>query len=234
MRMGKRPFLVAMDLEGVLIPEIWIAVAEKTGIEALRLTTRDISDYDRLMQGRLRLLRDHGLTIHGIREVIRTLNPLPGATEFLQKLRAEYQVIILSDTFYEFAAPMMVKLAQPTLFCNSLDIDDNGVIVNYSLRQPDGKRHAVEAFESINFRTVAVGDSYNDTTMLVRADRGILFRPPESVIAEFPQFPVATDYDALRRLIDSAEAGTAAVSARTVEAPGFRRTSCPVSSTRST
>ncbi len=206
--MGTRPFLVAMDLEGVLIPEVWIAVAEKTGIAELRLTTRDISDYDKLMKGRLQILRDNNLTIHDIQDVIASLDPLPGAIEFVRNLRASYQLIILSDTFYEFADPFMTKLARPTLFCNSLQIDDNGMISDYVLRQTDGKRHAVEAFESLNFRTVSVGDSYNDTTMLARADRGILFRPPENVIAEFPQFPVATEYDTLRQLIDAAEVET--------------------------
>ncbi|MCF7854264.1 MAG: bifunctional phosphoserine phosphatase/homoserine phosphotransferase ThrH [Candidatus Pacebacteria bacterium] len=197
--MSTLPTLIAMDLEGVLVPEIWIAVAEKTGIEKLRLTTRDISDYDELMRGRLNLLSEHNLTIHDIQAVIATLDPLPGAEDFVDEVRTKHQLVILSDTYYEFAAPLMQKLGRPTLFCNSLKIDNRGMIADYILRQKDGKRHAVEAFMRLNFHVTAVGDSYNDTTMLAAAHAGILFRPPDNVIAEFPQFPVATDYETLRR-----------------------------------
>ena len=195
------PAIVAMDLEGVLVPEIWIAVAEKTGIEKLRLTTRDISDYDQLMRGRLRILRENGLTLADIQAVIRTVDPLPGAKTFLDWVRSTTQAIILSDTFYEFAAPLMAKLGYPALFCNSLEADEQNNIAAYHLRQADGKRKAVAALKSLDFRVLCVGDSYNDTTMLAIADRGILFRPPENVIAEFPQYPVMREYDELRSCI---------------------------------
>ena len=197
------PTLLATDLEGVLVPEIWIAVAERTGIERLQLTTRDIPDYAQLMRGRIDILREHRLTLADIQAVIATIDPLPGAREFLDWARAQMQVIILSDTFYEFAAPLMVKLGQPTLFCNALEVDSAGAIAGYQLRLADGKRHAVAALRAINFRVVAMGDSYNDTTMLAEADQGILFRPPANVIAEFPQFPVLTEYDQLRGLLSA-------------------------------
>ena len=196
--MYSKPTIMAMDLEGVLVPEIWIAFAEKTGIEKLRLTTRDISDYDELMKGRLAILREHGLKLDDIQEVIRGIDPLPGARDFLDWLRARTQTVILSDTFSEFAAPLMEKLGRPTLFCNFLETDSDGNIANYHLRQKDGKKHAVLALKSLNFRIIAMGDSYNDTTMLAEAEEGILFRPPENVIAEFPQYPVMTAYAALR------------------------------------
>ena len=199
--MPSLPTLLATDLEGVLVPEIWIAVAERTGIERLRLTTRDIPDYDELMRGRIAILREHKLRLADIQAVIDTIDPLPGAQEFLDWARSRMQVIILSDTFYEFAAPLMRKLGQPTLFCNMLQIDAGGSIAGYELRQPDGKRHAVAALKQINFRVIAMGDSYNDTTMLGVADHGILFRPPANVIAEFPQFPVHTEYAALQAAI---------------------------------
>jgi phosphoserine/homoserine phosphotransferase len=182
----------------VLVPEIWIAVAEKTGIERLRLTTRDISDYDQLMRGRIAILREHKLTLADIQAVIATLDPLPGALDFIRWARDHTQIIILSDTFYEFAAPLMVQLGYPTLFCNSLTIDAHDHIVGYQLRQPDGKQHSVLAFKSLQFQVLAVGDSYNDTTMLAAADAGILFRPSANVAAEFPQFPVLYDFDRLR------------------------------------
>ena len=196
--MPSQPMLLATDLEGVLVPEIWIAVAERTGIERLRLTTRDIPDYDELMRGRIAILREHGLSLADIQAVIATIDPLPGAREFLDWARAQMQVIILSDTFYEFAAPLMVKLGQPTLFCNTLEVDAAGAIAGYHLRQQDGKHKAVLALRSIGFRVIAVGDSYNDTTMLGAADQGILFRPPANVIAEFPQFLVLAEYNQLR------------------------------------
>jgi phosphoserine/homoserine phosphotransferase len=193
-----KPTILATDLEGVLVPEIWIAVAEKTGIERLRLTTRDISDYDQLMRGRLAILREQHLTLADIQAVIATIDPLPGALEFLNWARAQIQVIILSDTFYEFAAPLMVKLGQPTLFCNTLAVDAASNISGYRLRQSDGKRKAVVALKRLDFHVIAMGDSYNDTTMLAEADAGILFRPPANVVAEFPQFPVLHEYEQLQ------------------------------------
>jgi phosphoserine/homoserine phosphotransferase len=197
-----KPTILASDLEGVLVPEIWIAVAERTGIERLRLTTRDIPDYDQLMRGRIAILREHKLTLADIQAVIATVDPLAGACEFLEWARAQMQVIILSDTFYEFAAPLMVKLGQPVLFCNTLEVDAANTIAGYQLRQTDGKRKAVAALKSLDFRVLAMGDSYNDTTMLRQADAGILFRPPANIVAEFPQFPVLYEYDRLREHLE--------------------------------
>ena len=191
--------IACLDLEGVLIPEVWINFAERTGIEELRATTRDIPDYDVLMKQRLRILAQHGLGLGDIQEVIAGMQPLEGAVEFLDWLRERFQVVILSDTFYEFAEPFMRQLAWPTLLCHRLETDAAGMVVDYHLRQADPKREAVKAFKSLNFRVIATGDSYNDTTMLAEADAGILFRPPENVIEEFPQFPVATNYDEARR-----------------------------------
>ncbi len=196
--------LACLDLEGVLVPEIWIAVAERTGIEALRRTTRDEPDYDKLMRGRLEILDQNGLGLPDIQEVIRSLDPLPGAQDFLDWLREHFQVVILSDTFYGFAAPLMHALGHPTLFCHDLDVDANGRICDYRLRMADQKRESVQAFRALNFRVIAAGDSYNDTTMLSAADRGILFRPPDNVIAEFPQFPVTRNYTELRHAFESA------------------------------
>jgi phosphoserine/homoserine phosphotransferase len=190
--------LACLDLEGVLIPEVWINFAERTGIESLRATTRDIPDYDVLMKQRLRILAEHDLRLTDIQEVIAGMQPLAGARSFLDWLRERFQVIILSDTFYEFAEPFMRQLDWPTLFCHRLETDADGRVVDYHLRQPDPKRQAVRALKSLNFRVIATGDSYNDTTMLAEADAGILFRPPENVIREFPQFPVATTYDEAR------------------------------------
>ena len=185
--------LACLDLEGVLVPEIWINVAERTGIEALRLTTRDLPDYDQLMRRRLALLDQHGLKLSDIQRVIAGMGPLEGAREFLDWLRERFQVVILSDTYYEFAAPLMRQLAWPTLFCHRLEVVDDRV-VDYRLRQPDAKREAVRAFHRLNFRVIATGDSYNDTAMLAEAEAGILFRPPQKVIDEFPQFPVARTF----------------------------------------
>lgn len=190
--------LACLDLEGVLIPEIWIAFAEKTGIEELRATTRDIPDYDVLMKQRLRLLEQHGFGLPDIQEVIATLDPLEGAVEFVNWLRDRFQVVILSDTFYEFAMPLMKKLGYPALFCHKLVVDDNGKVIDYTLRQKDPKRQAVKAFHGLNFRVIAAGDSYNDTTMLSEADAGILFHAPENVIREFPQFPAVHTYEDLQ------------------------------------
>ena len=193
--------IVTLDLEGVLVPEIRIAFAEKTGIEQLKLTTRDIPDYDELMTGRLAILNEHGLKLADIQEVIGTLAPLEGAKAFLDELRSITQVVILSDTFLEFAKPLMEQLAWPTIFCHDLEIDAEGRVANYRLRQPDQKRKAVAAFRSLNYRVIAAGDSYNDTTMLGEADTGFLFRSPDNVKAEFPQFRSAEEYDELIGLI---------------------------------
>jgi len=190
--------IACLDLEGVLVPEIWINVAKTTGIDALKRTTRDEPDYDKLMRDRLRILDQHGLKLRDIQAVIAQMGPLEGARDFINWLRAHHQVIILSDTFYEFAAPLMAQLDYPCLFCNSLIIDEQGRVVDYQLRIRDGKRKAVMALKLLNFTVAAAGDSYNDTTMLAEADAGILFRPPENVIRDFPQFPVARTYDELR------------------------------------
>lgn len=193
-----RPVMACLDLEGVLVPEIWINVAKKTGISELSLTTRDIADYDMLMKRRLGILDQHRLRLPDIQAVIATMAPLEGAGEFLAWLRARCQVIILSDTFYEFALPLMKQLAYPTLFCNTLEVDEFGRIVNYHLRQPDQKRQSVVALKSLRFQVVAAGDSYNDTSMLAAADAGIFFRPPDTIITEFPQFPVTQTYIELK------------------------------------
>lgn len=200
----QRVEMACLDLEGVLIPEIWINFAERTGIDELKATTRDIPDYDVLMRQRLQILRQHKLGLADIQEVIDGMSPLAGAPEFLNWLRERFQVVILSDTFYEFAAPMMRQLGHPTLLCHKLGIDTDGMVEAYHLRQRDPKREAIRAFHNLNFRVIAAGDSYNDTSMLAEADRGILFRPPQNVIDEFPQYPVVTDYDAFRRAFQSA------------------------------
>ncbi len=201
--------IVCLDLEGVLVPEIWIEFAAKTGIEELRRTTRDEPNYDTLMKYRLDILARNRLGLPDIQQVIATLAPMPGARAFLDALRDRYQVIILSDTFYEFAQPLMRQLGLPTLFCHSLEADEQGVLVDYHLRMADQKREAVKRFKELNFTVVAAGDSYNDTAMLGEAHGGILFRPPENVIREFPQYPVTRDYDALRGEIDRAFARAA-------------------------
>jgi phosphoserine/homoserine phosphotransferase len=199
--------IACLDLEGVLVPEIWINVAERTGIPALRRTTRDEPDYDKLMRYRLAILDERRLTLRDIQEVIGTMRPLDGALEFLGWLRARTPVIILSDTFSQFAAPLLQQLGWPTLFCNALQIDGACRITGYRLRIDDGKRRAVDALRALNFRVVAAGDSYNDTTMLRAADAGILFRPPQNVIDDFPQFPVTRSYDELRAAFVAASAG---------------------------
>ena len=189
--------IVCLDLEGVLIPEVWINVAERTGIEELRLTTRDIPDYDVLMRRRLAILDQHGLGLSQIQDVIGGMQPMDGAKAFVDELRARYQLIILSDTFAEFAAPFMRQLGQPTIFCHSLEVEPGGRIAGYRLRMQDAKRHAVRALHGLNFHVVAAGDSYNDTAMLGEADAGILFRAPPNVVREFPQYPHVESYDAL-------------------------------------
>lgn len=201
--------IACLDLEGVLVPEIWINVAERTGIDELLLTTRDIPDYDELMQRRLGVLRQHGLVLGDVAEVVGTLEPLEGAADFLDWLRERFQVVILSDTFYEFAMPLMRQLGYPALFCHRLGIGPGGEIEAYHLRLPDQKREAVKRFHELNFQVIAAGDSYNDTTMLGEADRGILFRPPQNVIDEFPQFPVTRDYGELASAFEEAGAALA-------------------------
>lgn len=195
-----RQTVVTLDMEGVLVPEIWIAVAERTGVDALRRTTRDEPDYDVLMRYRLDVLAEHGLTMPLIADVIGGLEPLPGARAFLDDLRSRTQVIVLSDTFEQFAAPLMPHLGMPTVFCHRLVIEDDR-IVDYRLRQPDQKRQAVEALHSLNFRVIAAGDSYNDTSMLGAADRGFLFKSPANVRAEFPRFTAVDEFDELLPLI---------------------------------
>jgi phosphoserine/homoserine phosphotransferase len=190
--------IACLDLEGVLVPEVWINVAERTGIPELRVTTRDEPDYDKLMRRRLGILDAHHLRLPDIQRVIGTMAPLEGARDFLDWLRARFQVIILSDTFDEFAAPLIAQLGNPCLFCNSLVTDADGKISDYRIRIRDGKRKAVMALQLLNFQVIAAGDSYNDTTMLLQADHGILFRPPDNVIREFPAFPVTRTYDELR------------------------------------
>ena len=196
--------LVCLDLEGVLVPEIWIAFSERTGIPELRRTTRDEPNYDTLMKFRLSLLRQHKLGLPDIQAVIAGMQPMPGAREFLDALRRDFQVIILSDTFYEFAMPLMAHLGMPTLFCHKLETDATGFVVNYHLRMPNQKREAVQRFKELNYKVIAAGDSYNDTAMLMEADAGILFHPPQNVIAEFPQFPVTLSYAEMRAEIDQA------------------------------
>lgn len=198
--------VVCLDLEGVLVPEIWIAVAARTGIEALRRTTRDEPDYDKLMRGRLEILDREGIGISEIQRVIEALDPLEGARAFLDELRRDFQVILLSDTFYPFAAPLMAKLGAPTLFCHDLEIEADGRIAGYRLRMPDQKRASVRALRELAFPVVAAGDSYNDVSMLAKANAGILFRPPPNVAAEFPDYPVARTHPALRAAIEEAEA----------------------------
>ncbi len=190
--------IACLDLEGVLVPEIWIKFAEKTGIDELKATTRDISDYDELMTMRLGVLAKHNLGLTEIQEVISTLSPLEGAADFLDWLRERFQVVILSDTFYEFAGPLMAQLGHPTLLCHKLTVDESGKVVDYNLRQANPKRQAICAFKSLYYRTIAAGDSYNDTTMLAEADAGILFHAPQNVIDEFPQFPAVQTFEDLK------------------------------------
>ena len=198
--------IVCLDLEGVLIPEIWIEFALRTGIAEFRRTTRDEPDYDKLMQYRLALLKQHGLRLADIQQVIAGMAPMDGARDFLDALRCRYQVIILSDTFYEFADPLMAQLGRPTLFCHQLVTDAAGFVVDYRLRQPDQKRCAVDALKSLNYQVIAAGDSYNDTGMLAAADAGFFIHPPEAIVAQFPQYPVNRSYAELKASIDGAAA----------------------------
>jgi phosphoserine/homoserine phosphotransferase len=195
----QKPVIVCLDLEGVLVPEIWINVALKTGIEALKVTTREMPDYDKLMKQRLSILDEHNLKIGDIQEVIGKMGPLQGATDFVAWLRERCQVIILSDTFYQFALPLMRQLGFPTLFCNQLEIDGTGRIVNFHMRMHNQKKHSVAALKALNFFTMAAGDAYNDTAMLGEADVGFFFRPPDHLPKEFPQFPVTQTYGELQQ-----------------------------------
>lgn len=203
MKKVKKPVICCLDLEGVLVPEIWIQVAEKTQIKELRLTTRDIPNYDVLMRRRVEILRAHGVKLELIQKVISKMNPSKGAEAFLERLRAKYQVIILSDTFYEFAMPLMKKLGHHELFCNKLSTDSEGFICDYHLRQPNGKEKAVRALKGIGFEIRAAGDSYNDIAMLKTADRGILFNPPKAIAQKYRGFKLAKTYGDLFRLLDA-------------------------------
>ncbi len=205
--------IVCLDLEGVLIPEIWIAFADRTGIAEFRRTTRDEPDYDKLMRYRIGLLSQHRLKLADIQQVIGGLAPLAGAKDFLDGLRTRYQVLILSDTFYEFADPMMRQLGRPTLFCHRLLCDDAGNVVGYRLRQPDQKRQSVRALQGLNFKVIAAGDSYNDTAMLGAADAGFFIHPPPTIVDQFPQFAVHHDYPSLRASIDRVAQGLDAAAA---------------------
>ena len=193
---------VCCDLEGVFVPEVWINVAKKTGIEELKLTTRDIPDYDVLMTKRLKILEDHGLTLKEIQDVIDTLDPLEGANEFLSWLKNITRVFIVSDTFVEFADPLMKKLDRPTLFCNYLSVNQKGMVTNYHLRQPDQKRMVVKALQGLKYKVIAFGDSYNDMSMLEQAEQGILYCPPDNVIKDYPQYPVTRNYSDLKNEIE--------------------------------
>lgn len=195
-------WVVCSDLEGVFVPEVWINFAKKTGIDKLKLTTRDIQNYDELMQYRLKILDEHNLKIHDIQEVISTIAPIDGALEFTKWLREVTRFVIVSDTFVEFADPLMAQLDRPFLLCHSLEIAEDGTITDYKLRQPDPKRKTVEAFKSLEYKVVAFGDSYNDISMLKAADVGILYCPPQNVIDDYPEFSVATNYKELRSLLE--------------------------------
>lgn len=195
-------YVICSDLEGVFVPEVWINVAEKTGIPELRLTTRDISDYDVLMKQRIRILAEHGLKLKDIQNVIATIKPLEGALEFIGWLREITQLIVVSDTFRQFADPLMKQLHRPTIFCHNLIVDENNNITGYALRQKDPKRKTVEALQSLQYKVIAFGDSYNDVSMLQQADLGILFRPPQNVINDYPQLPVTHNYAELRKIIE--------------------------------
>ncbi|MEO6409810.1 MAG: bifunctional phosphoserine phosphatase/homoserine phosphotransferase ThrH [Burkholderiaceae bacterium] len=196
--------MICLDMEGVLVPEIWIEVARRSGIAELTRTTRDEPDYDTLMRFRLDLLRQHGLKLADIQAVIEGMGPMAGAREFLDDLRSRYQVLILSDTFYEFAQPLMRQLGWPTLLCHRLVVASDGSVRDYQLRMPDQKRHAVNALRGLNFQVIAAGDSYNDTGMLAAAHAGFFIHPPESIVAQFPQFPVTRSYAELTAAIDAA------------------------------
>ena len=194
-------YVICSDLEGVFVPEVWINVAEKTGIKELRLTTRDVSDYDVLMRGRIKILKEKGLTLKDIQDVIAQIRPLDGALEFLAWMKERTQLIVVSDTFIQFADPLMKQLGRPTLFCHSLVMDENNMIIDYKLRQKDPKRKTVEALQSLQYQVISFGDSYNDISMLSQADAGILFNPPDNVVKDHPEFPVTHNYEELKKLL---------------------------------
>ncbi len=196
-------YILCSDLEGVFVPEVWVNVADKTGIEELRRTTRDEPDYNLLMRSRMKILDQQGLKLHDIQEVIAQIEPLPGANEFIGWVKERTQLIVVSDTFIQFAEPLMRQLGRPTLFCHTLVMDETNRIIDYTLRQPDPKRKTVEAIQGLNYKVIAMGDSYNDISMLKQADIGILFRPPQNVISDYPEFPVVTDYLALKMILSS-------------------------------
>ena len=196
-------YILCSDLEGVFVPEVWINVAEKTGIPELRRTTRDEPDYDKLMHYRMKILDEHGLKLRDIQEVIAKIRPLPGALDFIGWVKERSQLVIVSDTFIQFADPLMKQLGRPTLFCHTLVTDDTGRIIDYRLRQADPKRKTVEALQSLNYQVIAMGDSYNDISMLQQADAGILFRPPANVVADYPRFTVAEEYRGLEKILQN-------------------------------
>ncbi|MBC8315096.1 MAG: bifunctional phosphoserine phosphatase/homoserine phosphotransferase ThrH [Bacteroidales bacterium] len=195
-------YIVCSDLEGVFVPEVWINVAEKTGIPELRRTTRDEPDYDKLMHYRMKILDEHGLKLHDIQDVIAQIRPLPGAVEFIAWIKERTQLIVVSDTFRQFAEPMMIQLGRPTLFCHNLEMDETNRITGYKLRQADPKRKTVEALQSLTYKVIAFGDSYNDISMLKQADFGILFRPPQNVINNHSELPVTYDYEELKEILN--------------------------------
>jgi len=194
-------YIVCSDLEGVFVPEVWINVAEKTGIPELRLTTRDVPDYNVLMRSRIEILKEKGLTLKDIQNVIAQIRPLDGALDFIDWLKERTQLIVVSDTFIQFAAPLMKQLGRPTLFCHSLVIDEDNMIIDYKLRQKDPKKKTAEALQGMNYQVIGMGDSYNDISMLQQSDVGILFRPPENVIHDYPQLPVVQDYEELKKIL---------------------------------
>jgi phosphoserine/homoserine phosphotransferase len=196
-------YILCSDLEGVFVPEVWINVADKTGIDELRRTTRDEPDYNLLMRSRMKILDQHGLKLHDIQNVIAQIRPLPGATEFIDWVKERTQLIVVSDTFIQFAEPLMKQLGRPTLFCHSLVMDETNRIIDYKLRQPDPKKRTIEAIQGLKYQVVAMGDSYNDISMLKQADVGILFRPPQNVVDDYPEFPVVTDYEELKRILQN-------------------------------
>ena len=193
-------YILCSDLEGVFVPEVWINVADKTGIAELRRTTRDEPDYNVLMRSRMKILDQHGLKLHDIQNVISQIRPLPGAIEFIDWVREHTQLIVVSDTFIQFAEPLMKQLGRPTLFCHTLVMDETNRIIDYTLRQPDPKRKTVEALQGLKYQVIAMGDSYNDISMLKQADVGILFRPPQNVITDYPEFQVVTEYEELKKI----------------------------------
>ncbi len=194
-------YILCSDLEGVFVPEVWINVADKTGINELRRTTRDEPDYNLLMRSRMKILDHHGLKLNDIQNVIAQIRPLPGANEFIEWVKERTQLIVVSDTFIQFADPLMKQLGRPTLFCHTLVMDETNRIIDYKLRQPDPKRKTVEALQGLTYQVIAMGDSYNDISMLKQADVGILFRPPQNVVDDYPEFPVVTEYDELKTIL---------------------------------